>query len=336
MRLLPLLAALATPLLAAEPQPLLESRGSSLESYEVLVDVARVDHDTPRSLALSYAAFDKAAVDDVAARFARLFEKAHLDALRRTYAADLVEQQAQAYAETGPSARNVSFTLLEEGAAGEEGKATVLLERRWEARDPETGTYRPTTLQVRLEMRREGRWWFIDRIAQAAPGAEFKARDLGVPPLLTLASPPAEQAADLASPQAALKTLARDMARLQRLRAKGQNALYCHYFDLVRAFYGEAIAESARKAQHPTPPPPPMTHEFGAPEPQKDGSVRLMVTALEEVSVNRGKTSAVGQASFSLASDALGDWRIVEERYRPTPDAAFVPRPTTFGLFFWE
>ncbi|MGQ0614556.1 MAG: hypothetical protein ACT4PV_12545 [Planctomycetaceae bacterium] len=329
-----LLAALAAPLVAAEPQPLLESRGVSLESYEVLVDLARVDHETPRSLALSYAAFDTAAVQDVAARFARLFEKAHLDALRRTYAADLVEQQAKAYAETGPSARNVSFTILEEGAAGEGGKATVLLERRWEARDPGTGTYRLATLHVRLAMRREGRWWFLDTIAQAAPGGEFKTRDLGVPPLLSLAAPLAEQAPDLTSPQSALQTLSRDMARLQRLRAKGQNALYRHYFDLVRAFYGEAIAERARREQTAHPPPPPVTHEFGAPEPQKDGSVRIAVTALEEVAGERGQRSAVGQASFALASDALGDWRIVEERYRPDPEADFVPCRTTLGLFF--
>jgi len=328
-----LLAALAAPALGADPRPLIESRGATLEAFEVVLDVARADHGSPRALALSYAAFDAAASDDVGARFARLYQEAHLRALRRTYVEELVERQRKEYAAAGPAARGVAFAVVEERAEGQE-RAAVLLERTWEARDPETGAYAPASLRVRLHLRREGRWWWVDRVEQAAAGGAFAARDLGVPPLVEVAAVPPEEPADLATPAAALRTLQRDMARLQALRARAQDALYRHYFDLVRAFYGEAIAERARKERPSPPRAPKVTHEFGEPERRQDGTLRITVTALEEIDAERGRHLPVGQASFSLARDALSEWRVVEEFHRPAPDAPLLPRTPSLGLFF--
>lgn len=312
-------------LLLADPTPIVASRGDDLGSFEVVVDVARVAHDSPRALAESYAAFDAVSVNDVEARFARLFKEAHLEVLRRYYDAELVAAQAAAYEEAGAPARVAHAVLAEEAREG--GGVLVTLDRT-------SGRDATAAQRLRLAMRREGRWWWLESIEQAGPDGVFARRDLGLPPLVTVPAVPPEEAPQLGTPSGALRSLQRDMARLLALRARAQSALYGRYLDLIRAFYGDAAAERARKEQRRAAPAPKLEYEYGPPEGARAGPVRVEVWAFEVVPGGEGRRSAVGTAAFRMRRDVLGAWRVVEEARRPAPDEPLKPIATGFGLFF--
>jgi hypothetical protein len=313
-------------LLLADPPPIVASRGDDLASFEVVVDVARVAHESPRALAESYAAFDAATVNDVEARFARLFKEAHLDVLRRYYDGQVVAAQAAAYEEAGAPPRVAHAVLSDEAREG--GGALVTLERTVGA-GPGAATQR-----LRLAMRREGKWWWLDAIEQAGPDGVVARRDLGLPPVLPIPAVPPEEAPQLGTPSAALRSLQRDMARLLALRARAQGALYGKYLDLIRAFYGDEAAERARREQRRAEPGWKLEYEYGPPEGPREGPLRVEVWAFEVVPGTKGRRSAVGTAAFRMKRDALEAWRIVEEGRRPKPDAPAEPIATGFGLFF--
>jgi len=312
-------------LLGGESRPLLASRGDDLATFDVVADVARVAHDSPRALAESYAAFDAAVANDVEPRFARVSADAHLRVLERYYVPELVARQRKEY--DGVLPRSVAHAVLEESAL-EGGGVLVLLERTSRAGDKTHAT------RVRLKLRREGKWWWVDAVESGPAEGPFAPRDIGLPPLVTAPAVPPEEPVVRGTPTGTLKSLRRDMARLLALRARGQGALYRHYLDIVRAFYGDAVAERARREQPRAAPAPKVEYEMSPPATEGDGVVVVETAALETVPESPSKRSAVGVAAFRLRRDVLGDWFVLEELVRKEPSAPFTPSSGPAGLFF--
>lgn len=314
------LAALAVLAAAAAGEPMVVARGGSLEAFEVVVNLARVDHASPEALARSYAEFDAAIANDCAAHFARLGAAAHIDILRRYYAPELVRKQEAAYEQLQRSEAVVRCEV-KTVAADKAGAATATIER--------TGARR---ILLELGMRLRGEFWWIERIAEVGEDGRRTERDLGIPPLLPQPKIGAAVKADLSSPEAALRSLHAEMARLAALRARSQNELFRHYFAIVSAFYGEEAATRAREAQKPADPAIPLSYEFGNAIAAAGGATRISVVARETVPGAEEKRSAVGRGMFDFRAGSTGEWRVVEELVQLTAEGNPEPRSSGFAL----
>lgn len=296
------------------------ARGETLGEFEVALNVARIDPSSAESLARSYAAFDAAAANGCAAHFARLSADAHMEIVRRYYDPVLARTQEEAYDRLLAREGKVSCSVVRVDA--EKDRAVAELARTGNGTD-----------RLFLTMERAGAGWRLSRIERETEPGKRAPRDLGVPPPLRVPpiGPPAPP--DLSTPDAAVASLRRDMARLFALRTRGQNEMNRHYFQIVRAFYGEEEAQRARDAQKAAPPAPELSYEFAKAAPIGEGLRRVDVLAYEAVPGTKDRRSAVGNAAFDLR-EGPGGWRIVRELGRPAPDRALRPVSGNLALFF--
>jgi hypothetical protein len=305
---------------AADEAPL-GVRGQTLGEFEVLLRAARIDSSSPEALARSYCALVAAAGNECAGHFTRLSAAAHLEILERYYSPELVRKQEEAYDAVLRASERVECVVL--GCEGDGSRALATVERRGASK-----------VKLVLSLERSESAWRIAKIEQEAEGGVRIPRDLGVPPLLIVrpVGPPAPP--DFTSPETALASLRHDMERLWALRARGQNELNRHYFQIVRAFYGDDVATKARDARKAPEPALPVEYETTKAMPLEATTLRIEAIAWEKVPGATDLRSAVGEASFDFRRDAEGRWRIEKERNRPKPGGQMELLPSGFGLFF--
>ncbi|MGH7162629.1 MAG: hypothetical protein ACREID_04025, partial [Planctomycetota bacterium] len=250
-----------------------------------------------------YVAFHEATLA-VAERFADLFHDAHIDVVQRYYEPRLAKQQRARYHALARKRRPARFVDVNV----REGKETA-----------EAVLSAPELPALRVTMRRVREFWWIERIWQEREG-RVEEKDLGVPPLLPVPDAGELDDPDVRTPEALLRSLREEMARLGALRRRGQNALYRHYFDAIRAFYGEEVARRSKEAQSRPEAAPELTYEFAPAKPLSDDAARVEVVAAEAVPDEKGVKSPVGHAAFDLKRDRDGRWRISAEYARPSPE----------------
>jgi len=307
-----------------DPGAILEARGATLEAFDVVAHLDRVDRSSAETLARSFA---RLTVEErrVNLTFGDLFRSEHLQILRRYYAPDLVRGQTEDYRGL-PLPGDTRCRYLGLKPVGDD-HAVASLRRSW------TEDAKRLERVVRLELVRRGDEWWVERIRDAQGDGTFRERDLGVPSALPATELPAAPARDLSSPKAAVESLKADIERLGAMRARASIALYRHYFAILETFYGEPTARAARARQTKAKPDIPHTFKINPHELEAGDSVRVAVLAVEEVPDTEGQHSVIGQVSFDLRRDGPG-WRIFAEWARPDPTKAPVPQTTAFALFF--
>lgn len=320
-------AALVVLAAAASAKPVLWATGETLQAFDVQVDLAAIEHSSPRALAESFAELH-VGQHRVARRFAELFEAAHVAILERYYTEGLAKKQAAAYRALPLEETALACTVAEVAEAGE-GFAVVLLDRSWRDAKGEARTRR-----LRLSMAAKGEFWWLRKVEHDLEGKGFVDQGLGAPPAVLSVPIPEAGTPDQTGPDAAVASLEREMRRLAALGQRGRHSLYRHFYPLVRACYGDEVAKVAEEAQVPSLPGLPLSYERAEPEERLAGVVRIRVAAWQAVPGTEGQRSAVGMAAFDLRREPGATWRIVWELRWEEPEGPPVPVGSNLGLFF--
>jgi hypothetical protein len=305
-------------LAAAEgPGPMIWATGTTLDGFQVEVDMSRLDRSSAPALAESFCRFH-VEQHEVSRSFTLLFQKMHLELLRRYYQTGLVDIQRKAYLAL-PVRKGLSCRVAEMEPPSEDGEVAAVLRREWEG----------GSQLMRLVLRKGEDGWVLRRILHEKEAGGYEDRGLGVPPALGEVKVPDRSKPDQSSARAAIASLKTDMLRLRALSWRGRLALYAHYFEILSGFCGSDAAERARKEQ-----PVPkgwVPREFKIAHATES---RVDVLAQEEVLGTGGKRSAIGAARFDLTRGADGAWRVSAEWSFPDPERPPVRLPRDFALFF--
>jgi len=249
-------------------------------------------------------------------RFGALFRKAHINILRRYYAAVLVQKQVDAYARRkAPTmrCRVVSVT----------GNEAVLL-REW------PGAKR----RMRLVLAEQDGKWRVATVLHEQ-GSEFVEAGLGVPPRPRKIDVPRPPRMRRNSPKTTIQSLRDDMLRLRFLQRRGEQRLQRAIVSVLMRFLGaDVVAREQGRIVRKTARLP-RTFHVSDPSPAVDGVVRMGVVATEPVPGVKGQRTAVGHAGFDLVKTREGlSWRITAELTRAQPDEPLHKLDGFFGLFF--
>ena len=295
-------------------EPFLTTVGTSLEAVSVRADTASLRTDSVRAVAESYARYT---VEQRAAyvRFGALFRKAHVNILRRYYAAALVQKQADAYAKGKVPAmrcRVVSVT----------GNEAVLL-REW------PGAKR----RMRLVLAEQDGQWRVATVLHEQ-GTELVDAGLGVPPRPQKIDVPRPPRMRRNSPKATIQSLRDDMLRLRFLQQRGEQRLKQAIVKVLVRFLGADVVAREQQRVAKKSGRLPRTFHVSDPSPAVDGVVRMGVVATEPVPGVKAQRTAVGHAGFDLVKTPEGSWRITAELTRAQPKGPLQKLDGYFGLFF--
>jgi ketosteroid isomerase-like protein len=310
----------------ASAQDVLVAGGKSLADFRVEFRVSEIDRSSPMAFAKSWAALH-AQEQIVARRFHDRFEQAHLAILDRFYDGKLIALQRKLYKEEVRDVNDLTCKLLEE-KAGPSGRQLVYVRRRWiDAID------RPMEDRAQLMFRKEkdGKWRLVEVRYEIRPGV-FERRDRTIPPVTARKQVPVKFPEMDATPAGVFKLLQLEFRKLEWERSNAQHELFRHYFSVADVLFGAEVAKELRANQPAAKPRNQFWYQEKEPTTNEDGSVLLVISALEKAPGQEAALVA-GEAEFVMRKDAKGNWRVVTEALKTDPDKPAVPVRKKIGLF---
>ena len=321
------LCALFLLLTAAQAQELLQAKGKTLDEFDVVVDLSRVDHSSARGLAEAYARMH-VQNHAMSRHFTGLYHREHEAIVTRYFTDRVVQHQKMKYARAEKRGQKLECVVSSVEPKGDD-RATALL------RSTLKGMLMGKSVTMHLELKRvAGKWW-LDKVLTADPKHGFQDRGIGLPAAVPAIVVPEPSSADLSTAKAAVMSMRRDVVRFGAVSAKAKTEMYREIFTIVAEFFGQGVADAEHKKLKTPEPSLPRVYQMLQPDAPVDGTVRIQILVKEEIPGGDGKRSAIGNFAFDLRKDVrLNEWRIVGETWRPKPDQPMVPRTDSFGLLF--
>ncbi|MHC4938752.1 MAG: hypothetical protein ACYTHK_07275 [Planctomycetota bacterium] len=310
----------------APAQDVLVAGGKTLADFRVDFRANQIDRRSPMAFAQSWAAMH-VQEQVIARRFRERFEEAHLRILARFYDPALVDLQRKLYQEEIRDVNDLECKVLEE-KAGPNGRQLVYVRRRWiDAID------RPMEdrAQLMFRLEKDNLWRLVEVRYEVRPGV-FERRDRTVPPVTARKKVPVKFPTMDPGPAGTFKLLQLEFRKLEWERSNAQHELFRHFFTVADLVFGPEVGKELRANQPAAKPRKQFWFKEQEPKENEDGSVLLVISALEKAP---GQDAALvaGEAEFIMRKDAKGAWRVTKESLKTDPDKPAEPVEKKIGLF---
>ncbi|MHC4958349.1 MAG: hypothetical protein ACYTGN_08220 [Planctomycetota bacterium] len=315
----PALILLALAGAAAAEGSMVRTFGKSLDAFAANLDSTQIRLESPKAVAETYARFVLAR-NDSALTVVGLVRQAHMKVLDRYFHPDLVAAQKRHY-------RTMGAPTLECKVLSVDG-ATAVVQRLWTDSSGVNGQQKQ-----KLTMKQVGRDWRIVKIVVEDKDGKYVDRGLGVPiPPVRKVSVPRPQTPGRMEPRTTVRSMMNEMVRISALNRRCVNRLL-HLHTLIASDLMGAAEVKAEQAELDREKPAP-EFELSGKEAEVEGVIRVFVVATEAVP-GEEERSAIGTRGFALTrATNTGEWWIVGELSRPSPDKPPVLIKEGFGMFF--